>query len=265
MPIITKSAELRRSFYRAQNHCFRWLGLRFDRLLASPYLRLTLASSRKLQKNIRMVVRTAKWGCGGLIFALILFPAGAKAQDLEQTDINVVPSSVSQLKDGSSGSSLVLSDIDAASVSIDEKKSRVEDMLTSQRSTLGYAVTVLSEARKSKDIVKLNCVNEKLIQIKGLLKISEQASLHMYEAIADDAQDLINHEFTKIVVANQKSEVLKAEAKRCVGENSVYAGNTSVDVEIDGDSDGGGGSGGVGGGASAPPPGPSVPPVASTF
>ncbi|MBX2812206.1 MAG: hypothetical protein KTR25_10365 [Myxococcales bacterium] len=158
--------------------------------------------------------------------------------------------------------SLSFGDIDAASIPVDKKKARVESMLVDQRSTLGRVVTVLANARNSRDIVKLHCVNEKLIQIKGLLKISEQASLQMYEAIANDAQDLVNHEFTKVVVSHQKSQELRTEAEKCVGENAAYAGNTSVDIEIDDNADG---FGTDAPGAVAPPPGPAVPPVASTF
>lgn len=152
--------------------------------------------------------------------------------------------------------------VDAARVPVGEKKDRVEKMVGEQRKTLARVTEILAGARASKDIVQLNCVNEKLTQVKGLLKISEQASLQMYEAIASAANDLVNHEYTKVVVAHQKSQVLRAEAEQCVGENSVYSGDTSVDVEID---DGGGGFGGDPTTAAAPPPGPAVPPVASTF
>ncbi|MEO1228222.1 MAG: hypothetical protein AAFZ18_04890 [Myxococcota bacterium] len=154
--------------------------------------------------------------------------------------------------------------LDPSSVSLEDKKERVEEMLVTERKTLGRVVQLLAEARSSKDIVQLNCVNEKLIQVKGLLKISEKASLEMYEAIASGADDLINHEYTKVAVAHQKSQVLSAEAEQCVGESSVYAGDTDVDVEIDND-DGSGGGGGDPTTNAAAPPGPTVPPVASTF
>ena len=153
-------------------------------------------------------------------------------------------------------------DINAAGVPTEKKKERVESMLVDQRSALGRVVTILAEARSSKDIVQLNCVNEKLIQVKGLLKISEQASLEMYESIANGAQDLVNHEYTKVVVAHQKGQVLKAEAELCVGESSVYAGDTNVNVEIDAEADGFGGDPSL---AAAPPPGPALPPVSSIF
>ena len=39
------------------------------------------------------------------------------------------------------------------------------------------AVSRLDSARKGKDIIKLNCVNEKLTAINGLVKISKKPKL----------------------------------------------------------------------------------------
>lgn len=129
--------------------------------------------------------------------------------------------------------SLRLGKIDASKVPIAEKKANTERMLREQRSAVARGTDLLSEARGKNDIIQLNCVNEKLTQLKGLLKLSENASLAMYEAIATDAQDEVNHQYTKVAVANQKSSSLKAEAEQCVGELSVYSGQTNVEVEID--------------------------------
>ena len=153
-----------------------------------------------------------------------------------------------------------LQDIDASKVSTPDKKANAERMITEERASLARATELLQDARSAKDIVQLNCVNEKLTQIKGLLRLSERASVSMYQAIAKSVQDVINHEYTKIAVAHQKTQVLRSEAEQCVGELSVYTGDTEVSVEID----------------DAipttdptlpitPPPGPETPPVASGF
>lgn len=179
--------------------------------------------------------------------------AAAQATDAADGDTAVAPAPAASAP-------RAFGNIDADKVPVDEKKDRVESMLGEQRQALGRVVEILSEARSSKDIVQLNCVNEKLTQVKGLLKISEQASLQMYESIASNARDLVNHEYTKVVVAHQKTGLLRTAAEQCVGESSIYSGETQVDVEIDGE---GGGSDPTT--AATPPPGPAVPPVASTF
>lgn len=129
--------------------------------------------------------------------------------------------------------SLRLGKIDASKVPTAEKKTGTEQMLREQRAAVARGTDLLAEARGNNDIIQLNCVNEKLTQLKGLLKLSENASLAMYEAIAAGSQDEINHQYTKVAVAHQKSASLKAEAEQCVGELSVYSGQTEVQVEID--------------------------------
>ena len=52
------------------------------------------------------------------------------------------------------------------------------------REILSRVLKHLEEAREERDVIKLNCVNEKLTAIKGLLKISEQADVSMQEALA---------------------------------------------------------------------------------
>jgi|GEM_PF-1832073 len=130
-------------------------------------------------------------------------------------------------------SSLRMGKVDASKVPTAKKRSSTERMLASQRRAVVRGTDLLSEARSQNDIIQLNCVNEKLTQLKGLLKVSENSSLAMYEGMAASAQDDVNHQYTKIVVAHQKSSSLKAEVEQCVGELSIYSGETEVEVEID--------------------------------
>ena len=89
----------------------------------------------------------------------------------------------------------------------------------------------LTEARDSRDMVKLNCVNEKLTSVKGLLKISEQAEVTLKEALARREAEIADHEFEKITIAQRKCEQLLAESDACIGEMAVYTGDTQVEVE----------------------------------
>jgi hypothetical protein len=115
----------------------------------------------------------------------------------------------------------------------EERKNRAESMLAEMRQTLNRATEILKRARTAKDIVQLNCINEKLSQIKGLLRISEAASVKLLEGIAENAEDVVSHEFTKITVASRKVHALSAEAEQCVGESNIYSGDTQIDLEID--------------------------------
>ncbi|MFZ5470769.1 MAG: hypothetical protein ACOZIN_15165 [Myxococcota bacterium] len=121
----------------------------------------------------------------------------------------------------------------AAEVSDPEKIRRSAEALARMRQVLKEVLQKLEEARNTKDVVKLNCVNEKLTQIKGLLRISEQADVTMQESIAKRESSSAEHEYTKVTIARQKVEQLRAEAEECIGQLAFRTDEAvSVEVEI---------------------------------
>ncbi len=105
------------------------------------------------------------------------------------------------------------------------------EFLSQMRTGLKLVLAKLEEARSSKDVVKLNCVNEKLTNIKGLLRISEQADVSLQESVARREEQAADHEFTKVAIARQKIEQLRAEAEQCVGLLAFETGPTEVIVQ----------------------------------
>ncbi len=92
--------------------------------------------------------------------------------------------------------------------------------------------TRLDKARENKDVIQINCVNEKLSTMKGLLRIGEQALESAQDAASQRNQDLLNHELAKIKIAAMRVENLSLEVEGCVGETSAYLGSTVADVEV---------------------------------
>jgi len=99
--------------------------------------------------------------------------------------------------------------------------------------TLKHIQTLQDTARRHKDIIKLNCVTDKLVQAKVNINISEQAMNSMQESIARGDEGGRTHEFTRLTIVNQKVTMLGAEAENCIGEDLSFVGATKVDVEID--------------------------------
>lgn len=118
-------------------------------------------------------------------------------------------------------------------IPLEEKKARAEAMVTDIRAAQARATEILAEANSANDVVQLNCIQEKLTQIKGLVTIANSASQRMFEGIGSRNDDVINQEFTKIAVAHQKAQTLRAEADQCVGEKAIYTGETNIEVETD--------------------------------
>jgi hypothetical protein len=117
---------------------------------------------------------------------------------------------------------------------------RPQEMVAQARDYRARASEVLvrieslqERARKEKDIIRLNCLTDKLQQAKVNLNIADQAIVNLEDAIRrqDDGASL--HEFTRVTLVHQKAQVLGAEAEQCVGEDLTFVGDTRVDVEID--------------------------------
>ena len=90
----------------------------------------------------------------------------------------------------------------------------------------------LEEARAEKDVLKLNCVNEKLTQIKGLLRVVEQSDIALQEAVAKGDEESAQHEYAKIAIARQRAEQLRADAEQCIGQLAYVDERTVVTVEV---------------------------------
>jgi hypothetical protein len=103
----------------------------------------------------------------------------------------------------------------------------VARMKTSLKQVLGR----VEEARNEKDVVKLNCVNEKLTQIKALLKVAEQADIALHEAVANK-DPMAESEFAKIAIARSKVEGLRADSEQCIGQLAyIVDEKTTVEVQ----------------------------------
>lgn len=113
-----------------------------------------------------------------------------------------------------------------------EKSERASKYVNTMKSTLRQVLRYLEEAREERDVVKLNCINEKLTAVKGLLRVSEASDLALQEALARRDSDAAAHEYEKIAIAGRKIDRLRSESESCVGELAVYSGDTEVEVVV---------------------------------
>jgi hypothetical protein len=92
-------------------------------------------------------------------------------------------------------------------------------------------MTQLQEvARREKDVIKLNCVNDKILQLKQLRNIAEQANTDMQEAAGRADEESRRHHEGRIAIAQQQAEALDSEAENCIGEELTFLGPTTVTV-----------------------------------
>jgi hypothetical protein len=89
------------------------------------------------------------------------------------------------------------------------------------------------QSKRQKDIIRLNCVTDKMVQAKVNLTIAQQSMASLQESITRADEGGRAHEFTRLTIVNQKVLVLGTEAENCIGEDLSFVGATRVDVEVD--------------------------------
>jgi hypothetical protein len=82
---------------------------------------------------------------------------------------------------------------------------------------------------REQDILKINCINEKLAAIKGFLKVSEESYTNLRDAASRNDEEATIHHYTLVSIAAQKVNDLGEEARTCVGEVQMFADETVVD------------------------------------
>lgn len=93
--------------------------------------------------------------------------------------------------------------------------------------------TLQEEAKRQKDIIRLNCVTDKLVQARVNVNIADQSMAALQESVAKNDEGAETHEFTRLTIVNQKVALLGAEAENCIGEDLSFVGATRVDIEVD--------------------------------
>jgi hypothetical protein len=118
-----------------------------------------------------------------------------------------------------------------ANVSATDMTRQVETYFKRMDEILRHIVQLQEVARREKDVIKLNCVNDKLLQIKQLVNIGEANKTNLDEAIARDDESGRYDFYSNITIANDQVSTLGAEAEQCIGQDLSFLGPTDTTVE----------------------------------
>lgn len=101
-----------------------------------------------------------------------------------------------------------------APVSAADVDGRVKAGRTQVQLDLRHVLFLQTQARKEKDVIKLNCVNDKLVQLKPQANIVDQYVANL-EVATDESRATLLAEFNVAVEGVRK---IREEADRCIGE-----------------------------------------------
>ena len=91
-----------------------------------------------------------------------------------------------------------------------------------------------ASARRDKDVIRLNCVNDKLVQIKPQMNIFDQAIRAVENSSESDDRAAL---FADVSGASENIRRLREEADQCIGEPTLStesrSGFTGPDIPDD--------------------------------
>ncbi len=127
--------------------------------------------------------------------------------------------------------------VEPPKMSTNEQAKKAESQLGGMKAMLQASFDALQRARAEQDINKLNCVNESLSAIKGLMRLSEQNYVALQEAIAKKDDKGVEHEYVKISIAYNKIAELEGRVKSCGGPATTgdVDGKPTIDRIVDAD------------------------------
>ena len=123
---------------------------------------------------------------------------------------------------------------DVRDMSSDERLVAAQKRIERMRTLLTQTTELLEKVREGDgDILRINCINEKLAAMKGFVKVSEQSYTNLRDAAGRDDDTAQLHHFSLIAVSSEKVRDLGEEAQTCVGEVQVFADESVVDRRED--------------------------------
>jgi hypothetical protein len=170
---------------------------------------------------MNLLVKIGIWGllAGGTASALYADPVGGW---LSPNGVSGGPSSTNLPDTASTPTGSPPSAGAVALPSMADLQVRVRQLHDQTRADARHVQHLQQMARKEKDIIKLNCVNDKLVQVKPQMNIADSAESEL-EATKDTDRMAI---FDTVSQAAENVRRLREEADQCVGE-SIQSSDSS--------------------------------------
>jgi hypothetical protein len=91
-------------------------------------------------------------------------------------------------------------------------------------------VALQTEAREKKDMIRLDCLDDKLAQLDQLGLIVDAARADLGAAVASGDLEGRIHHHGLVTQSREKATAVRQEADGCIGEEMRFPGNADIDV-----------------------------------
>lgn len=115
-------------------------------------------------------------------------------------------------------------------VSVADMRTRSIAVLQQIGNDSRLALSLREVARRQKDVIKLNCVNDKIVEVKAQQNIADDTNRALLVALDANSDDR-HAEFTKLNQTGAAVHLLREEAKQCIGGPDLYKQETGIEVD----------------------------------
>jgi hypothetical protein len=84
-----------------------------------------------------------------------------------------------------------------------------------------HVLYLKEQARKAKDVIKLSCVNDKIVQLKAQMNIADTTNDQLQVALSKNSDDRVSL-FTQLQGSADAVKRLREEAAACLGAPELY-------------------------------------------
>lgn len=107
-----------------------------------------------------------------------------------------------------------------------EMATQLGSLQTQTREDLQHVLHLQALARKDKDVIKLNCINDKLVQMKAQMNIFDNASQSLTGSLGSAGEE--RHSlYVEVTLAGENIKRIRSEADVCAGEDILRQESSS--------------------------------------
>lgn len=115
-------------------------------------------------------------------------------------------------------------------LSDDEMKAGRETLTIEMRDEYRDVMSMKERAQKAKDVVKVTCVNDKLVQIKAQMNLADTTGAQLQLSLDNNAADKASL-YESLTSTRAVVHQLREDAAQCLGELELFKQESGVEVD----------------------------------
>lgn len=119
----------------------------------------------------------------------------------------------------------------AAALSASDVQAKAAVIMAQLPEDYRHVMYLKEQARKSKDVLKLTCVNDKLVQIKAQMNLADTTNADLQAALTNNSADGRATFYVNLQTTSDSVASLRRDADVCAGTPELYKQEAGVTVE----------------------------------